>query len=377
MRNVPITPEGLAQEQLHNLYEKNQDYAIFTVDAEGIIRTWNTGAVRIHQHCAVEAIGRHFGILYPEGALAEGLPATHLRIAKKDRRFRGEGLRVRRNGQLFLADVSIIPMYVDATLVGYSKIVADIEEHGRLRAAHEATLAEINDLHLEKDLRDRFVSALAHDIRNPLMAAKMAMELVGMDDCTIEKARPLADTAARSLERIDRMIVDLLDVTRLKSGQSIPLVRRDFNLQATVQAAVEEMRNGYGDRIRGFAPKAVPTFGDEPALMRAIENLITNAVKYGDEKQAISVLLEDLPTTCAITVHNWGNPIAVQDQKKLFEPFCRTPSAEQSGKLGWGIGLTLVKGIVEGHGGQVTVESCAEKGTTFRIDLPRLEVSQR
>jgi signal transduction histidine kinase len=106
-------------------------------------------------------------------------------------------------------------------------------------------------------------------------------------------------------------------------------------------------------------------------MRRILENLCNNAIKYGDTTSRVTVSLRQEGDEAELAVHNWGNPIPASEQESLFQYFTRTKSAEASGKRGWGIGLTLVKGVAEAHGGSVQVESSQEKGTTFRVRLPR------
>ena len=98
---------------------------------------------------------------------------------------------------------------------------------------------------------------------------------------------------------------------------------------------------------------------------------MTNGIKYGDPAKKVSLDLSDEGRNVKISVHNFGNPIPPEEQKRLFEPFVRSKSAESGEQKGWGLGLTLVRGVVEAHGGKIRLESQADRGTTFTVDLPK------
>jgi signal transduction histidine kinase len=109
---------------------------------------------------------------------------------------------------------------------------------------------------------------------------------------------------------------------------------------------------------------------DPHGLRRVFDNLLSNAIKYGERGGPISVVIRRVDARILVGVHNRGTIIPAEEQAKLFQPFHRTQEAKATGQRGWGLGLTLVRGIVEAHGGIVKVESYPKEGTTFTIDLP-------
>lgn len=109
---------------------------------------------------------------------------------------------------------------------------------------------------------------------------------------------------------------------------------------------------------------------DGEELRRALWNLGTNAVKYGAPDKPITITLKRSDSGARISVHNYGSVIAPEDRANLFDPFARTREAQTKGQTGWGLGLTLVRGCAEAHGGKVSIESDAAIGTTFTIHLP-------
>ena len=229
----------------------------------------------------------------------------------------------------------------------------------------------IHDLNEEKLLRERFVSALSHDLRSPLTSAKMGIQLLARKGYVDAKGAQISGNVARSLDRINHMIEDLLDANRIHAGEPLPIQVKRFDLSSMIHATVEDLCTVHGSRITVVGKKKV--FGDwsKNHLQRVVENLINNAVKYGSPEKQITVTINEVDKNqVSMEVHNYGNPISQEDQKTLFEQFRRTNNAQASDKKGWGVGLTLVRGIVEAHGGEITVNSTRDAGTVFRVVLP-------
>jgi PAS domain S-box-containing protein len=235
------------------------------------------------------------------------------------------------------------------------------------REEAETTLAQ---LRLERELREQFVSALSHDLRTPLTAAKMSAQLIPRQPHLPDKVYSLAARVRQNIDRADQMITDLLDANRIRAGQGLPIDVAPCELRQVVAAALEELSTVHGERFVLRGDERLEGHWDGRALRRLIENLCGNAIKYGDATRPVTVSLTREGGQTEIAVHNWGNPIPPEEQERLFHYFARAKSAQASGKKGWGIGLTLVKGVAEAHGGSVRVESTAEKGTTFRVRLP-------
>lgn len=230
--------------------------------------------------------------------------------------------------------------------------------------------ATVAKLRTEQAIREHFVSVLAHDLRAPLSAAKLAAELLSQEPASLDARRDLAVRIDRNLDRLDRMIRDLLDANRIRAGERLPLRLDKCDLGQIAQEVVEELRILYGDRFVVEAGARVLGIWSADELRRALWNLGANAVKYGARERPITFVVRKEGERAFASVHNWGVPIPPAIQAHIFEPFTRTSDAIESGQPGWGLGLTLVRGSAEAHGGGVSLASSALEGTTFTIEVP-------
>jgi signal transduction histidine kinase len=248
--------------------------------------------------------------------------------------------------------------------------IATAIEHARL---FEAARANIDHLETEKEIREAFVASLSHDLRTPLTSAKLSVQLAARAIDTPELRDRSLLRALDSMDRADRMIQNLLDASRVSAGQKLPLELDYVDLEALAQDVIDEacvVRGGHC-RLAAGAPN-ISGYWSRDGLRRVLENLVSNARKYGRPGSLVTTTIEEIEdgNWVRISVHNDGEPIPMEMQAKLFEPFHRGTHAEKSGKRGWGLGLTIVRGIVQAHGGRIFVQSAADQGTTFFVDLP-------
>ena len=217
----------------------------------------------------------------------------------------------------------------------------------------------VAQLEEERGLRERFVSVLTHDLRSPLTAARMNAELIARQNKMI----------VENMDRMDKMIRNLLDANLLRAGEKLPISPAKTALRAILRDAIERMSRAGGNRIILDGLGETEGFWDADALTRVFENLLSNALKYGDPQTPVTLGYKDEGASVLILVHNEGEPIPFEYQSRLFEPFVRGPWTRD--QKGWGLGLTLVRGIVDAHGGSVSVNSGPKVGTTFAVRLPK------
>ncbi|MDZ4662537.1 MAG: ATP-binding protein [Pseudomonadota bacterium] len=237
--------------------------------------------------------------------------------------------------------------------------------------AHLMALSRIDldNLKEEREIRERFVAALTHDLRNPLSVAKMGIQHLinkGFTDSSVSLLKRIVE----SIERADHMIHNLLDANRISAGQEVPIRIGTCELHSLIVAAIEELSVVHGDRFILNGDQNIVGQWSRTALQRIIDNLANNAVKYGSKNTPITITLKQIDKWVRLTVQNEGVGITPTAQAGIFEPYRRETSAENGRQQGWGLGLTIVRGLIKAHGGTISVQSEIGKGATFTIELP-------
>ena len=276
-----------------------------------------------------------------------------------------------KGGSMHRGDLEIIASSIEESLIsaGSEFMLIGLEaKDTELSVSHNLVLK----LEEERKLREFFVAALTHDLRSPLTAAKLGIQLVLRKTDDPNTVLDWSSKALLNIDRANSMIDDLLNANRIQAGEKLNFKADEFDLAPTLKQVTEEVGAIYGDRFVLHVPKTpLIGFWNRGGLRRVIENLLVNAVKYGDPTTPVTLQLKEADTKVKVSIHNEGSPIRPEDQATLFDQFRRTKSAQASGMKGWGLGLTLVRGIIEVHGGHVTVESEEKKGTTFTLTFPK------
>lgn len=241
----------------------------------------------------------------------------------------------------------------------------DESRHHREVAEHELrTLAN------DKEAQQNFVSTLTHDLRNPIGSAKMAMDLLLPYLERTEDAQELIDLVFRNLDKAEKMLHDLLDAHRIKAGQPLPLTVERCNLTQLVSRILLDLESFHGKRFVLEADGEFIGYWSASNLERVVENLVGVALKYGDATKPITLKLFQTDDLVTLIVHNCGTPIPLREQATVFDFLYRAKTAQGGPQTGWGLGLTLVRGVVEALGGKVEVSSSLAEGTTFAVVLP-------
>ncbi|GHA83877.1 PAS domain-containing sensor histidine kinase [Cognatilysobacter bugurensis] len=222
----------------------------------------------------------------------------------------------------------------------------------------------------EHELREQFVLALSHDLRTPLSAATMGSHVIGRKANDADDVRRISGRVLANLERMDHMLRDLLDASRINAGGSINLSIGPCNLRDIARVVIDDLSTVHGDRFELIATEAPVGQWDCEALRRVIENLCTNAIRYGRAEGPVIVTVHASAGQGIVEVRNEGDPIPTDQQEAIFNAHVRQQQHELTERRGWGLGLTLVRGLVDAHGGSVGVHSAAGSGTVFCVRLP-------
>ncbi len=373
-----LTERRMADEQLREseerfrlLIESVQDYAIFMLDPGGYVQTWNGGAQRIKGYAAADIIGRHFSTFYPRADVEAGKCEMELEVAGREGRFEDEGWRLRKDGTRFWANVIITALRhpSDGRLVGFAKVTRDLTERRRAES-ERLRLARAEEANRTKD---EFLATVSHELRTPLNAILGWAVLLAdrVDDPTI--AKPLA-TIRRNAEAQAKLVEDVLDISRIVSGK-LRLEVAPVDLTSVVRDALDVVRPAAQAKDIRFlvdgldAPATV--IADATRLQQVAWNLLSNAVKFTSPGGTVTVRLDHEPTTVSLSIVDTGIGIEPAFLPHVFERFRQADGSPTRKHGGLGLGLAIVRHIVELHGGTVTAASeGAGKGATFVVTLP-------
>jgi PAS domain S-box-containing protein len=353
--------------------------AIVAKDLDGTITDWNAGAERIFGYAREEALGRPITMLLPPERQAEEahILAT-LRRGERIEHF--DTVRVRKDGTAIPVWISVSPIK-DATgrVVGAAKIARDVSERKRLEAEREGLLANERAARAEAEkanrAKDEFLSIVSHELRTPLAAILGWVSVLQQGKLSPERAARALKTIERSGRMQSALIEDLLDVSRMTSGR-LRLTMQPTSLRAVTHAAVEASRPeavAAGVRLSAILDTDAHVAGDEIRLQQVVSNLLDNAIKFTPPEGRVEVRLERTDAEARIIVRDTGRGIAAEFLPQVFEPFRQAEDVRSRKKGGLGLGLAIVRQLVEQHGGRVAVESPGEGlGSTVEVALPVL-----
>ncbi len=372
-----LTERRAAEEETRRfrlLVESVKDYAIFILDPDGRVATWNPGAERIKGYTAEEIIGQHFSIFYSDEDARSGRCDGELETAVREGRFEEEGFRYRKDRTRFWANVTITALRDPAgKLVGFAKVTRDLterrqaEQTARDLAVERAALAEKAST---QEFQERFLAILGHDLRNPLASIDMGASLLRQRTIDPATIRVLARMRS-SAQRMTRMIEQILDLTRSRLATGVEIYVDAMDLRDALAAIVGELLIAQPGREILLVAPPLPGRWDRDRLEQVFSNLIGNALAYGDPAQPVTVSGSVSVGEVRVEVHNGGEPIPEDLQKSLFDPFRRGVRESRTAKTsGLGLGLYISSEIIRAHGGTIALRSDASSGTTFEITLP-------
>ncbi|HEX8496420.1 MAG TPA: PAS domain S-box protein [Actinomycetales bacterium] len=364
-----------SEERFRLLVDAVEDYAIFMLDPQGLVVSWNAGAQRIKGYAGEAIIGRHFGIFYPPQERADGHPERELVLALRDGRYEEEGWRVRADGSRFWASVVLTAIRDEkGRHRGFAKITRDVsgrqealldrERAAAALAAANAELAQAND-RLARAAADQsqFLAVTAHELRGPVSVLGGSADMLGAHwaELTDDERDGILGGMTSSAVRLRRLLSDLLTAARLDAG-AIDMAPRPVRLSAVIDAAVRvDAASGGGDSLQVDCPPELMVLADPERLAQALENLVSNARRHGADPVVISAAAPSLPTEpgavqrVQLRVMDGGSGVPGHVAGRLFERFA---TGDRYG--GTGLGLFIVRELLRAQGGDARYEGpCA------------------
>jgi PAS domain S-box-containing protein len=348
---------------LASIVESSND-AIIGKDMNGVITSWNRAAERLFGYSAVEAIGRPIAMLAPPDR-ADEMPGILQRIRRGERVDHFDTVRRANGGRLIPISLTVSPIKdEDGEVVGASKIARDVSE--RKRAEEALREADRN--------KDELLAMLAHELRNPLAPIRNAIQFLqmqGPDEPVLQKARDIIDCQA---QHMSRLVDDLLDVSRISRGK-INLQKQQTSLSPILINSVEVSRplieaKGHELTMK-LPPERVYLEADTTRLAQVFLNLLNNAAKYTEPGGHIWLTAERQGSDVVVKVKDNGTGIAADKLPMLFGMYSQVGGSSSRSQGGLGIGLHLVKRLVEMHGGSVVAHNEGQgKGSEFIVRLP-------
>ena len=407
-RQRPERPDDESGQAFQVLIDGINDYAICTLDTDGLVTCWNSGAERINGYGREEIIGQHFSCFYSDDDQQEGRPEGELEIARTTGRFEEEGWRVRRDGSRFWANVTISTLQDErGRLCGYSEVVRDhsdgkaaVDQIQQLNSDLKRRVAEQAAANRELKQKNRenemFVYSVSHDLRSPLVnlqgfSKELGLVCEDLREILAEDHVP-ADVQTRGSALIDQDIAEsihfmqsavlrlshiidaLLQLSRVGRIEYRP---QDLDVQGIACRVVEALAGTISEKDARVTVRDLPPAGGDPtAVEQVFANLLNNALKYLDPQRpgAIEVGYSaevgasgQNSQRGAYYVRDNGLGIAEEYQAKIFHPFQRVHGNVAPGE---GMGLAIIQRIVERHSGEIWLESAPGEGTTFFVTLP-------
>jgi len=360
-----------AEERMRSVVNHVLD-AIITIDERGTVTTFNPAAERIFGYQAAEIVGKSVNVLMPEPDRSQHDSYISRYVRTGEAKIIGRGREVkgrRKDGSVFPMDLAVTEFRIESSRV-FTGIARDITDRKRLEQQLNERLRELADADRQKN---EFLAMLAHELRNPLAPLRNALHLMkpGAAPDLIEQARSIMD---RQLEYLMRLVDDLLDVSRIIRNK-IELRKEPVDLSAAVARAVETAQpviDSHGHKLLVSLPeRPIAVQGDLIRLSQVIANLLSNAAKYSDRPGRIQLSVDRSGNEAVVRVRDEGIGIEADLLPRIFDLFVQADHSLARSGGGMGMGLTLVKRLVEMHGGRVSAFSDGPgKGSDFVVRLP-------
>jgi PAS domain S-box-containing protein len=367
-----LSPQEI-DERFDLLATEAKEYAVFLVGTEGHLLCWNPAAERIFGYHSPEILGKHFSRFFTPEDLITGQPEYELTTALANGRVASDLWQVRKDGTRFWCHATVTPLLNENKQVrSFARVMHDLTD----TQAQEAQRKRGDDLAAANRSKEEFMALLSHELRNPLSPILNALNIqrqIKTDDPILQQA---ADIIERQVGHMVRLVDDLLDIGRITKGK-LRLSREQVELRVMVNRAADDARPLMEARKHGFSVSlpmtAIWVDGDPARLVQIMVNLLNNAAKYTDPGGLIRINVFQENAEAVIKIWDNGMGIPPEMLPHVFDLFAQVDGALSRSQGGLGIGLALVRNLVEMHGGRVQAYSEGlGKGCEFTVRLPAL-----
>jgi PAS domain S-box-containing protein len=364
-----------SERRLRQMLEAVVDYAIFMLDPQGRVATWNAGAQGIKGYSAEEIVGQHFSRFYPREDIEARKPERALEAAAREGRYEDEGWRVRKDGHAFWASVVVSAVRDDnGSLLGFAKVTRDLTE--KKRADAELVRAKVQ-AERASESKSQFLANMSHELRTPLnslliLARLLADNVGGKLDA---KQVRFAQTIYASGMDLLSLINDLLDLAKIESGAitalhmgATPLADLRDELERIFGEVAREKGLAFRTTIAAALPPTVRT--DATRVKQILKNLLANAFKFTREGSVELRMEARGDAAVAFCIVDTGIGIPRDKQEIIFEAFQQADGSTSRQYGGTGLGLSISRELARLLGGQLELKSEPGKGSTFTLVLP-------
>ncbi|GHA80926.1 sensor histidine kinase [Pontibacter akesuensis] len=372
---TPYSPE-----LINTLFiEQIKDYAIFAMDTEGMITTWNQGVEQLKGYKEDEFVGEFYGMLFPEEYQQAGKPEEELKSALAAGVYETKDWRRKKDGSLFWATIKLTAIYAEGKHIGFTKVTGDITEQKKLQdqlAERQQSALEHKNMQLQRinlDL-DTFIYTASHDLRSPILNIEGLMDILkdelasanALNDNTEEIVLRVED----SINRFKRTIADLAEINRMQKGLSENPSDEVINMKEVYEDIMADLNKP--KKLKAcFIHTDLQVYQlkfSRKNFRSILYNMISNAIKFqSPDRDCIVTIASRLEEPYVVlSIKDNGLGISPQQQEELFTMFRRFHDHVE----GTGVGLYMVKRILENAGGKIEVESEEGSGTKFRLYFP-------
>jgi PAS domain S-box-containing protein len=369
-------PTGELSDGLYRLLvESVRDYAIFALDPDGHVLSWNLGAQRFKGYAPEEIIGRHFSTFYPPEDIAAGKPAMELEVATAEGRVEDEGWRLRKDGTRFWASVVITALRdAHGTLVGFAKVTRDLTERmlARERAIEDAR--RVAEAETANRAKTGFLAAMSHELRTPLnaIAGYADLMLAGVGGEVPAQQQRYLERIRGSQQHLLAIINDILNFSRIEAGH-LAYDIAPVSLRAVVDTMLPMVEPQAASRrlelVWERSEDAVAR-ADRPKVEQVLLNLLSNAIKFTEPGGRITLASVVAGDRALLRVTDTGTGIPADRLAAIFDPFVQVGRSLNNPHEGTGLGLAISRDLARGMGGDLTVESRVGEGSIFTLVLP-------